>query len=311
MTGIIREQFSDPSLFAEKMAPVVSNLEIQPLHGSGFQIDLSLASTGGTALFSIDSSSVSVKRPATGDLWSLCIPIGGEFTAAVGPRAKHREFGGNVAHLLLPEADFDYQTRKGNSVLVADVISYDLAKKAAALVGARTVAPAEAVSTARGSGSVLAHFVQYFWEELQRPNGLWECPIALAEMEDCFLSLLALATSDTVDPVSRAHLAAVRRAEDYLLGHLTEPVERSKMADAAGVSMRTLSRRFLECHGVSPMAWLKERRLDAAKRDLQRALPGETTVTKVATSYGFGNLGRFARDYNLRFGETPSRTLRR
>ncbi len=58
------------------------------------------------------------------------------------------------------------------------------------------------------------------------------------------------------------------------------------------------------------MAYLKQKRLEAARRTLLTAEPLTTSVTEVATQWGFFHLGRFARDYRQLFGELPSETLK-
>ena len=48
----------------------------------------------------------------------------------------------------------------------------------------------------------------------------------------------------------------------WLLGHLAEPTDLDAIAASAGMSRRTLVRRFREETGTSPMAWLTDARLD-------------------------------------------------
>jgi AraC-like DNA-binding protein len=47
------------------------------------------------------------------------------------------------------------------------------------------------------------------------------------------------------------------------------------------------------------------------RRALMREDPSTATVTRLATDYGFWELGRFAAAYRQLFGETPSASLRR
>lgn len=82
------------------------------------------------------------------------------------------------------------------------------------------------------------------------------------------------------------------------------------LASAAGVSERTLRAAFQEYFGMGPVRYLRLRTLNLIRKSLQNADPSATTVTAVATQFGVWGLGRFARDYQLLFGELPSETLR-
>ena len=60
---------------------------------------------------------------------------------------------------------------------------------------------------------------------------------------------------------------------------------------------------------MGPKQYLLLRRMTLAHRALQSANPAETTVTEVATRFGFWHFGRFAGEYRALFGEAPSVTL--
>jgi hypothetical protein len=47
-----------------------------------------------------------------------------------------------------------------------------------------------------------------------------------------------------------------------------------------------------------------------ARRALQRATAGATTVTEIASDYGFREFGRCSFAYRWLFGESPSTALR-
>src|SRR5215470_9856154 len=82
------------------------------------------------------------------------------------------------------------------------------------------------------------------------------------------------------------------------------------LAEACGVAPRTLQKHFRRFLRRTPVAVVRELRLDRARQHLLRP-SAQTTVTDVAARCGFAHLGRFAAWYQQRYGESPSATLRR
>jgi AraC family ethanolamine operon transcriptional activator len=83
-----------------------------------------------------------------------------------------------------------------------------------------------------------------------------------------------------------------------------------QLAAAAGVSERTLRDAFQHYFGLAPLRYLNRRTLHQVRSALKAADPSAATVTSIATKFGVWELGRFARDYRVLFGELPSQTLR-
>jgi AraC-like DNA-binding protein len=102
--------------------------------------------------------------------------------------------------------------------------------------------------------------------------------------------------------------ADLMRALDWLRGHLSEPVQLDTLAAVSGTRPRTLERHFRMFLGTTPLGWTRRMRLARARRALLHAGP-EDSVTDIALSNGFAQLGRFAAEYRRAFGELPSRTM--
>ena len=102
----------------------------------------------------------------------------------------------------------------------------------------------------------------------------------------------------------------VLAARDYIESHLGEPLGIETLARVTGVSPRTLEYAFREVFDVTPIRYIKTRRLDAARRRFLTAEDPRLKVTDVALDYGFQHFSHFSRDYHAMFGEYPSQTLR-
>ncbi|MFF0988564.1 helix-turn-helix transcriptional regulator [Kocuria nitroreducens] len=106
--------------------------------------------------------------------------------------------------------------------------------------------------------------------------------------------------------------AQLRRAVAFVDEHLHEDIGLAEIAAAARMSPRGLQAAFRRELGRTPVGYLREARLDAARGDLLGADPAAgTTVAAVATRWGFAHAGRFATAYRARFGEPPGTTLHR
>jgi AraC-like DNA-binding protein len=101
----------------------------------------------------------------------------------------------------------------------------------------------------------------------------------------------------------------VNRLRDLADEYSNEPLYLTEVCMALNVSQRTLHYCCHDLLGVSPKRYLTLRRLHLAHGALRRASAAETTVTELATRFGFWEQGRFAVAYRSVFGEPPSATL--
>ncbi|WP_175566946.1 helix-turn-helix transcriptional regulator [Rhodovulum sp. ES.010] len=102
----------------------------------------------------------------------------------------------------------------------------------------------------------------------------------------------------------------VGTALDYMRAHFSDIDTMVEVADACGISTRTLESAFRLVLGTRPYAVLTAFRLEEARRLLSRP-DSAPTVTEAAIACGFSHLGRFAAAYRARFGEAPSTTRSR
>ena len=123
----------------------------------------------------------------------------------------------------------------------------------------------------------------------------------------------SLTTGDTAEEraAQRRHDLIMRRFHREIEEHPDQALYIPQICRAIGASDRTLRICCQERLGMSPKQFLLVRRMHLARRDLSRAVPTATTVTEVASRYGFWQFGHFAGAYKALVGELPSATLGR
>ncbi len=103
----------------------------------------------------------------------------------------------------------------------------------------------------------------------------------------------------------------VERAEVLVLAEVDQPLPISALCAALSVSECRLRKAFRRVRGLPPCRHLRMLRLSQARRALMDTDSGLSTVTEIATGFGFLELGRFSVEYRRAFGESPSQTLQR
>jgi AraC-like DNA-binding protein len=160
--------------------------------------------------------------------------------------------------------------------------------------------------------------IQLLHTEVFYPGSLVHHGIGIGPLEEfCMSSLLMIQPSTYRDQLTRATAAQpgrrpVRQALDYIEDHLSESLTMTGIAAHVGVSVRSIQQGFRDELGVSPMEYIRERRLERVREELIDAAAGDgVTVTAIAERWGFNHLGSFAVTYRKRWGESPSQTLQR
>ncbi|MET9415934.1 AraC family transcriptional regulator [Streptomyces klenkii] len=129
----------------------------------------------------------------------------------------------------------------------------------------------------------------------------------------CIVTALLLAQPHTHsgelrDGPQPGHPRSLRAALAFIETNLAERITLSDIAAAAGCSPRTVSSAFRTRLGLSPMAYVRNLRLNRIREDI---LASTDHVSTIAYRWGVTHLGRFAREYRDRFDELPSGTAAR
>lgn len=97
------------------------------------------------------------------------------------------------------------------------------------------------------------------------------------------------------------------RVLDWALARLARPLTLEQMAQIAGVSSRTLNRRFRAALGTSPLQWLLTQRVRLAQELLEST---EEPAEEIARLTGFGTVGNLRQQFTKALGMPPQRYRR-
>lgn len=97
---------------------------------------------------------------------------------------------------------------------------------------------------------------------------------------------------------------SISQVMEWATQHLSEPLNIERLAAAAHMSTRTFVRTFRAATGTTPATWVRERRLDVARRMLEVT---EESVDKIAAECGFGSPVTLRQHFAAAFKTSPTR----
>lgn len=162
-------------------------------------------------------------------------------------------------------------------------------------------------------GSGLFNFISYVCREIDKPGTITANNVIASSIEEAFLAFL---TSTLLEESLARELQYsiitepdyVKKAEAFMEANLMEPIAANDIVEAAGVPSRTLYYAYQKYHGISPILWLKLRRLRQARFDLLDPQQIDINITEISNRYQQPHVGRFSKAYFDEFGEYPSET---
>jgi AraC-like DNA-binding protein len=155
-------------------------------------------------------------------------------------------------------------------------------------------------AAADGLRSIMASFEGRYERVTARHAEYWKRAILEA-------AAAAITSADTSEVFVASPVRLVRRAQEMIESSGSNPVHISELTTALHVPRRSMHRAFDEVLGISPMKYLRHRRLCEARILLKQ--DANATVADAAFVQGFSDFGRFSGYYRSLFGEYPSETL--
>ena len=179
------------------------------------------------------------------------------------------------------------------SLPVADIVSVGAAIAGLDLTppnDARTLTPAPyAIAKLRrlhAAAGQLAEDAAEIIAHLQAARGLEQALI------EALVGCLSIGEVREDRLAQRHHSLIIRRFRRVVEENPDQPLYMPELCTAIRVSERTLRACCQEQLGMSPKRYLLLRRIHSARRALRGSAPGATTVTEIATQYGFWHFCR-------------------
>jgi AraC-like DNA-binding protein len=159
---------------------------------------------------------------------------------------------------------------------------------------------AQRINGRQGPGRLVSSLLHATLEEAERVSS----PHAF-RVSNALLDLLALSLDTSESSDRHRSDTVLRQVQNLIESNLSDPdLSLSLIAERQGVSVRYLNKLF-EREGVSTARWIRLRRLERCRRDLESAEHGGRSISEIAYSHGFNDISSFNRAFKAHFGVSP------
>lgn len=260
-----------------------------------------------------------LSMPATGDSYHVNLQVAGSTRASRSDGSRELTTAHHLGLVLNPEQDNCVRWTPDAEQLILKVPRASLEAHLSDLLGRPVTEVVDfdfGLDLGSPLGRSLVTSVAFLCEELDRPGGLAQMPLAREQLESYVMTALLRAGrhqfTDALEGREEGRrLGRLAPVVAYIEANADTELTPELLARVGCVSVRTLHAAFADQLGESPMAYVRRVRLARVRAELLDADPHDTRVTDVAMRWGFFHQSRFAQQYRDQFHELPSATLGR
>jgi len=106
----------------------------------------------------------------------------------------------------------------------------------------------------------------------------------------------------TETPTQHIHAECINEVEQYIREHISEPLNRERLAEVAGFSVPHFHRIFTAQRGENIASYVRRVRLERAGRKLRM---GAVDITEVAQAAGYDTHAAFSKAFKQQYGLSP------
>jgi AraC-like DNA-binding protein len=263
-----------------------------------------------------------IDRPADSRYVGIAIPLSGHIRLHDGHTTTHIRAGHSLL-VIAPHGRFLGEWSADCDALMLRVTTSAFARAARSLTGEHAThhpprlghhaLPLHQAHPALSAAQLLA-------ETLSDYSGIAGIPHRLLHhlsehtLSAFLLTLRHHLVDPTPPPYRTAPTPAVQTAMQIIENEDAAQYNVSELARHLGLTVRALELGFRRALDETPHHYIRRIRLERAHQELLAADPGNptdtTTVTDIATRWGFHHTGRFATTYKATYGTSPSHTLK-